>query len=236
MTNNDNDSCPLVSIVLPLYNGERFIGETVASVLRQSYRNYELLVIDDGSRDRGRQLLPDDARIRLFVRDNHGVAATRNFGIEQARGEIIAFIDQDDEWLPEKLEIQMRRLMANPEVDYNLTMMRYDLVGGIPRPWWLKPEQVENPQPGLLPSALLARRRAFSKVGLFNEKLVNASDMEWFLWAERLGVKREIIDQVLLLHKIHDSNRSHDQQTNKKELFMILRRQIAASRKGEDRA
>jgi glycosyltransferase involved in cell wall biosynthesis len=222
---------PLVTIILPLYNGESFIKETIASVLSQSYGNFELLVIDDGSTDRGRELLPDDSRIRLFVRDNHGVAATRNFGIAQARGELLAFIDQDDEWLPEKLALQVRNLLENQETDYNLTMMRYQLTGGISRPWWLKPEQVEKEQVGLLPSGLLARPRAFTRVGLFNEELVNASDMEWFLWAERLGVKREIIDQVLLLHKIHDHNRSHDQQTNKKELFRILRRQIAAGRR-----
>lgn len=104
---------PLVSVVIPSYNAESFIGSTIKSVLSQSYVNWELLVIDDGSVDNTcdvvRRFFGNDNRVRLFALDkNHGApAAPRNIGIREARGEWIAFLDSDDIWHPEKLELQL---------------------------------------------------------------------------------------------------------------------------------
>jgi glycosyltransferase involved in cell wall biosynthesis len=221
----------MISVILPLYNGKQFLKETVASVLDQTYAELELLVIDDGSTDGGRLLLPSDSRIHLFVRENSGVAATRNFGIRHARGALLAFIDQDDIWLPEKLAIQFDCLSRDPELDYTLTMMCNQLDENTSKPTWLEPEQLDKKQPGLLPSSLLARRRAFDSIGLFDEKLINASDLDWFIRADKAGLKRKLCEQVLLIRRIHETNASYNRQLSKKETFLILRRQIQARRK-----
>src|SRR5689334_2710112 len=102
---------PLVSLVVPVYNGERFIGRTLASALAQTYDPLEIIVIDDGSTDSTPNLIEAastrDKRIRSFRTQNSGVAAARDFGIKQARGKLIAFLDSDDLWHPEKIARQV---------------------------------------------------------------------------------------------------------------------------------
>lgn len=109
----------LVSIIVPLYKSEALILETLQSVLAQTYTAFELLVIDDDSPDRSAEVVRQvgDPRIRLLSPRKHGGACrARNFGISQARGELVAFIDHDDKWLPGKLEKHVEHLSRSPEV------------------------------------------------------------------------------------------------------------------------
>lgn len=107
---------PLVSIIIPVYNSKRWIGRTLASALAQTYRRIEIVVVDDGSTDDTADIVEAiaarDKRVRLFRRPHAGVSATRNFGISQARGELIAPLDSDDLWLPEKLARQVAAMLA----------------------------------------------------------------------------------------------------------------------------
>ncbi|MBM2835200.1 MAG: glycosyl transferase [Candidatus Brocadiaceae bacterium] len=95
-----------VSVVIPTYNRAPYVIMAIESVLAQSYQDYEIIVVDDGSTDGTRDVLePYRDRIRYMYQDNKGVSAARNTGIQESRGEWIAFLDSDDEWLPNKLEI-----------------------------------------------------------------------------------------------------------------------------------
>lgn len=108
----------LVSIILPLYKSERHIRATLASVLAQTWRDWELVIVDDGSPDQSGEICRSvgDPRLRVFSRRNTGSCRSRNFGIAQARGDFIAFIDHDDLWLPDKLERHLAHLERRPEV------------------------------------------------------------------------------------------------------------------------
>lgn len=101
---------PLVSIILPTYNRAAFLPKALDSVFAQTYENWEIILIDDGSTDDTVAILKkyDDARIRYFFQENQGVSSARNYGIAQCDGEVIALLDSDDEWLPEKLASQLR--------------------------------------------------------------------------------------------------------------------------------
>ena len=117
---------PKISIVTPAYNCEKYLEEAVNSVLAQSFEDWELLIIDDCSKDatwlRMQTLAKKDNRIRIVQnRHNSGSAATRNNGIRQARGEWIAFLDSDDLWRPEKLERQMSVLRKHPDASFLFT-------------------------------------------------------------------------------------------------------------------
>lgn len=114
-------NCPLVSVIIPAYNLEKLIGKTLKYVIKQTYQNIEIIVIDDGSKDRTttvvKQLIEQDNRIKLLQQKNLGVAVARNRGIEIAKGEFIAPIDADDLWYPENLERQVQCItQANLEV------------------------------------------------------------------------------------------------------------------------
>jgi len=121
-------SNPLVSVVIPLYNAQKYINETIESVINQTYTNWELLVVDDCSTDNSIELVKEfenkDSRIRLIESETNfgGPARPRNIGIDNAKGEYIAFLDADDVWIKDKLEIQIK-YMINYKIDFTSTNM-----------------------------------------------------------------------------------------------------------------
>lgn len=112
-------SQPLVSVIVPAYNAAVFIGQTLKSLLNQTYRHFEVLIIDDGSTDEtatiAQNFIDQDERFRLIQQPNAGVAAARNHGIKVSQGEFIAFLDADDLWHRENIEKQVKRLVVEPE-------------------------------------------------------------------------------------------------------------------------
>jgi glycosyltransferase involved in cell wall biosynthesis len=110
----------LVSVIIPVYNGENFIGRTLTSALAQTHRKIEVIVVDDGSTDRTSAIVEaaaiGDGRIRLFRRENYGVAKARNFGVSQAQGNLIAPLDADDLWHPHKIARQVAAIQASPKI------------------------------------------------------------------------------------------------------------------------
>jgi glycosyltransferase involved in cell wall biosynthesis len=120
--NGHGDGMNKVSVVLPTYNCAEYVGATVESVLNQTYKNYELIIVNDGSTDDTNQVLAhyidNNSTIRYFKQENKGHAAARNAGISTATGDFIAFIDSDDKWLPDKLDAQVRAFEEDPEVGF----------------------------------------------------------------------------------------------------------------------
>ncbi|MBP3324238.1 MAG: glycosyltransferase [Clostridia bacterium] len=128
---NITDKSPLVSVIMPAYNAERFIEEAIASVQAQSYENWELFVIDDGSKDRTKEIVKNlaenDKRIRFLINEkNMGVAKTRNRGIDLSSGKYVAFIDSDDVWHKDKLKKQLEKLK---EKDAGIGYCSYEIIG-----------------------------------------------------------------------------------------------------------
>ena len=117
---------PTVSVVIPLYNTERYIAETLASVLAQTFADFEVIVVDDGSTDLGPDIVAavDDPRVRIFSQKNRGLAGARNAGIREARGRYIALLDADDRWHPDKLARHVADLDANPWVGLSFSASR----------------------------------------------------------------------------------------------------------------
>jgi glycosyltransferase involved in cell wall biosynthesis len=183
---------PLVSVVIPVHNREGLIDRAVDSVLRQTYGNFELLVVDDASTDGTvARLLARGAepRLRLLRHEvNRGAAAARNTAIRAARGEFIAFLDSDDEWLPEKLERQVACLAAAPE-DVLMCCSGYWMMRERSRELTARIPQSRDPwretllggctlSPG---STAFIRRRAFDVYGLLDESLRRLEDWDWLL-------------------------------------------------------
>ena len=116
-TCEQNVAEPLVSVIIPTYNNAAYLVESVESVLNQSYRNIELIVVDDGSTDNTQAVLAGFGdRLRYVRKANGGPSSARNLGIQMARGQLIAFQDADDLWLPEKLALQVAYFHLHPEV------------------------------------------------------------------------------------------------------------------------
>lgn len=209
----------LVSVVMPAYNRERVISRAIRSVLSQGYRDFELLVVDDGSTDHTCDVVVgiDDPRIKLIrASENRGAAAARNKGIKQAAGSLISFLDSDDEYLPRFLEESVKKLSTAPaQVGMVWTGVTYlDEESSKERtaaPW--KPRQTEGPYTSFLRelhvgagSGVMIRREVFDVVGYFDEDLRAAEDTEFFIRVSRNYSFDQVPESLLRIYK-SDNNR-----------------------------
>jgi glycosyltransferase involved in cell wall biosynthesis len=198
---------PRISCIVPVFNGERYLRETLDSVLGQTYARLEVIVSDDGSTDGTRAVaMAYGERVRYLHQPNAGHAAARNLGLSAARGEFVAFIDADDLWHPEKLERQMARFRARPELDMCVTFVQ---------DFWSPELAAEDRHPhptravpGYRSVSLLAPRALFEAVGRFDTALRHGNDTDWFLRAADQGAVCELMPDVLVYRRLHLANRS----------------------------
>ena len=191
-------SRPLVSVAMPVFNGERFLAQAIESVLAQTWSPVETIVVDDGSTDRS----ADIARGYpvTYVRQEHScVAAARNRGVAAAQGELVSFLDHDDVWLPRKLELQVEALARNPSA--GICMCRFETF----RPG--SPDRGASYSTGQL-GTLLVRREVFDEVGLFDTSYPAGDDTDWFLRTKDLGVEFVTLDEPLQRYRLHDASMS----------------------------
>src|SRR5688572_14285424 len=107
-------SGPFVSVIMPVYNGARYLAESLASAEAQTYPHFEIVVINDGSHDASGEIAQNFPHVRYWEQENQGIAAARNRAVSLARGELLAFLDHDDLWAPTKLELQVRYMQEHP--------------------------------------------------------------------------------------------------------------------------
>jgi glycosyltransferase involved in cell wall biosynthesis len=196
-----------VAAIVPLYNGRRFIGEAIASILAQRPRPSEIVVVDDGSTDGGAAPLAGHAELRLIRQANGGEAAARNRGIRETVAPLLAFLDQDDLWLPDKLALQVPCLESDPAIDIVFAQHRLTVEDGAR---WFRRDALGRPLTAELPGTMIVRRSAFSRIGPFREDLRLGSDVDWILRARDAGLGCRLVEQVLLLRRLHEANASRD--------------------------
>jgi glycosyltransferase involved in cell wall biosynthesis len=220
-----------VGVVLAVYNGGAFLQEALESIGAQTLQPHDVVAVDDGSSDGSAHLL-EDCGIRTLHTDRVGQALARDTGIASVRGELIAFLDQDDRWLPHKLARQVACLDAGPELAFVGALTTVFLDSDADRPPWWKPSWDEDiPEPSLLPSATLYRRSAFDQVGGFAATPVGISeDMAWTARAQDLGLRRAIVDEVLVQRRIHGDNTSGNPDIRVREHLGIVRQSLARKR------
>lgn len=208
---------PRVSVIIPAYHHAQFIGAAIDSVLAQTYRDFEIIVVNDGSPDDTEEVLRpyiEGGQIRYFWQENQGAAAARNNGAKMAVGELLAFLDDDDQWLPDKLEWQVEVMEASDIV----------VVGGfndgdrhISRN---ESSQIDTYQtlptyvfftrnPFGSPGQTMIRRKAFDAIGGFDQDIWGADDLDIWIRLSRLGEVRKY-SRLSLFYRSHDFNASHN--------------------------
>jgi glycosyltransferase involved in cell wall biosynthesis len=217
---------PLISIIIPVYNGDRYLAEAIDSILAQNHQSIELIVVDDGSTDRTASIAQSYLNVRYIFQKNQGNAIAKNTGILAAQGEFIAFLDADDLWRSNKLSEQVNHLINYPDLDYVLCQMQTFLGVGINWPNWVKTDQINSDVSAYLPSALMVRKRVFEKIGNFNPAYQWSNDADWFFRAHDAGIPNFVIPQVLLYRRIHDTNLSYQTQSVNSELLQIVKSSV----------
>lgn len=227
---------PLVSVIVPVYNTEKYITESLESVLNQTYQPIEIICCDDGSTDNSRSIIesiqqqyPD--RITLIMNEkNSGIAISRNNALAYAHGDFIAFMDADDIWLPNKIEIQMNALNADPDSDMSFTLMQCFLSPDIPESVKAIRHCPTEPTPGQTPGTTLIRRKSFEKVGLFNTEWRVGEFIDWLARARDLGLTFTHINQVLYLRRIHETNTGVTERPSRIDYLKIVKEALERKR------
>jgi glycosyltransferase involved in cell wall biosynthesis len=202
---------PVVSVVMPVHNGERFLAQAIDSVLAQDYPHHEIVLVDDGSTDASGAIAAE-LPVRYEWQPNQGVAAARNAGVAAARGDLVAFLDQDDLWLPHKLAEQVGYLRERPGVDMVISPFEVLLEPGAEPLGWYRPDWGMDVQLVVQLGALLAWRSAVDRVGAFDGRFEIASDTDWILRARDAGVVLDTAMGVCMRYRMHEHNCSRDQE------------------------
>jgi glycosyltransferase involved in cell wall biosynthesis len=200
----------LISCVIPVFNGERYLAEAIESILNQTYRPIEVIVVDDGSTDGTAGVAARYGDRIRYVRQNNGGAPTaRNLGLSLTASEFVAFLDSDDLWHPEKLQRQMACFEARADLDLCVTHLQR---------FWAPQLETEEKRfqnhryseilPGYVTVTLLARRTLFDSVGHFNTSRPVGDPMDWFLRAGEKGAVMELLPEVLVYVRMHENNLS----------------------------
>ena len=221
---------PLVSVIIPVYNGGRFLRSALESVFAQTYRPSEVIVVDDGSADDSGAIAQSFPDVRYIPQTNQGVAAARNHGVEAAQGEFFAFLDQDDLWKPEKLKLQIEYLLSHPELGYTLTQQQFFLEPGATLPAWFRKELLATVHTGWVLGTLVVRRATFEQVGNFATGYAAANDSDWFFRAKAAGIPMAVVPELLLLKRIHDSNESGRAKEVLSELLKVVKSSLDRQR------
>ena len=223
-----------VSVIIPLYNGERYLRQALDSVLNQSFAPFEVIVVNDGSTDGSSDILDTyGKRIVRIDQTNAGTAAARNAGVDASEGDLIAFIDQDDYWVEDKLEKQTSILSkdSDTQIAWGLVQqfMSPELSEGFRRRYRCQ----EEPVSGYLPSALLIRRKAFEQIGPFNTRWKIGEWADWYARYKQSGVLSENVPLIVTYRRIHEGNKGITMAEDRKEYISLIRENIKRKRAKE---
>ncbi len=221
---------PLISVIIPAYNGEKYLGEAIQSILNQTYSHVEIWVIDNGSVDRTKKVAQSFPQVHYVYSEIADTAHARNKGASLARGSFLAFLDQDDLWTPDKLEKQLTFLEKNPSLSAVVCQQHIVLQPGCTKPHWLKQTFLDTVQPAYLPSALLVKRKIFEQMNLFDPTFSLASDVAWFFKAKHSGLEIALIPEALVTRRIHSDNASNRCAQAQKEILSVIRTSLQERR------
>lgn len=213
-----------ISVIIPVYNAERYLAEAIESVLMQAVKPLEIIVVNDGSTDesgRVAKIFKND--IRYLVQENKGAPAARNLGINMAKGSLLSFLDADDVWTAHKQELQLKALKKNPELDM--------VLGNVEQ--FVSPElDVESRNrlrselkimPGYVIGTVLIKRESFQQVGTFKENLQLAEFIDWFSRAKVMKLHYKMLQEVVLKRRIHTTNQGLYKRQYMKDYTRVLK-------------
>jgi len=231
---------PLISVMIGAYNAEGYLVEAIESVFAQTYRHLELIVVDDGSTDSTADVARSFGDRLIFVpQANAGNGAARNRALQEASGDAFAFLDADDRFTPEKLDLQVTELDHVPDVD-----MVFGYVREFVSPELTEAERARvrapasQAMPWTAPNLMLIRRPSFERVGRFEETVKVGVTVDWYARALEQALRGAMIPHVVLERRLHLSNNGIRERASRHQYLHVIkqsldRRREQASRVGE---
>jgi len=220
-----------VSVIIPVHNGAKYLDTALQSVFAQTQQPSEVIVVDDGSTDDSVKVAQAYApRVSVFTQANLGPSSARNRGVAQASGTLLAFLDSDDLWTPDKLRIQTQELQANPACEA--------VTGRVEN--FISPE-LDSFQRQVLANAstqtgnihvgaLLIRRTAFARIGEFDPNRRHGDFIEWWARGQQANLIYAITPALVLRRRLHQNNLTRRERDQRREYLSLLRQKVARQR------
>jgi glycosyltransferase involved in cell wall biosynthesis len=211
-----------VTAIVPVYDGEAFLADALGSIRAGTRAPDEIVVVDDGSRDGSAALAERTPGVRCVRQEHAGIAAARNRGLAEARGDLIAFLDADDLWTPDKLALQAGLLERRDDLDM--------VFGGVVP--FRDPARPSPAQPARLPGSGVIRRRTFDRVGPFETAWTVGEFVSWYARAMELGARAEMLPDVVLRRRIHGANTGIRERASVRDYARIVKAALDRRRAG----
>ncbi|NUQ37631.1 MAG: glycosyltransferase family 2 protein [Caldilineales bacterium] len=220
-----------ITAIIPVHNGERYLAEAIRSVLDQTLPPDELIVVDDGSTDASAQVARSfGPPVRVLAQANLGPAAARNLGAQQASGDLLAFLDADDLWTPEKLARQSAVLAADPVCDAVLGRVENFVSPELDESQAAKLARTAAQSGEFHIGALLIRRDAFRRVGWFDAGLRHGEFIDWWARATQLHLAYTVLPDLVLRRRLHADNLTRREPGGRSDYLALLRQHLARGR------
>ena len=218
----------LVSVIMPVYNGERYLGQAIESVQAQTYRPIELIVIDDGSLDSSAEIAKSFVSVRYASQEHAGIGAALNHGLQLAKGGYLAFLDSDDVWMADKTVRQIAALEQDPGLDAVFGHTEQFISPDVTVP----PVRVGRFR-SYIKGAMLIRRDSFLRVGEYDTRWKIGDFIEWYSRAVEKGLKSLMLPEIVLRRRIHEENTGKREREHQRDYVRILKQSLDRRRKGK---
>ncbi len=217
---------PLVSVIIPVFNGERFLREALDSVFAQDHRPVEVFVVDDGSTDASGDVARTFEEVILIRQENLGAAAARNAALGRVTGSFTTFLDADDRMAPGRLSTQLEYLKTHPDVGGVLMSQELVLEPGMAVPYWVRPFGASDDLVEGIMISVMVRSEASRLVGGFDPSYRICHDADWLFRMREAGVQLDVLPEVGVFRRIHQANLSHQIDVVRFELARALRERM----------
>ncbi|MFZ4555516.1 MAG: glycosyltransferase family 2 protein [Pseudanabaena sp.] len=224
-----NSKLPMISVIIPFYNRDRYLAEAIESVLNQTYANTELILVDDGSTDKS-AAIARSYPVKYHYQTNMGIGAARNAGISLATGDFFAFLDSDDIWTRDKLAKQMAAFEANPNLEAVFGYAQNFFSPELDAEFIAKIRCDDKPISSTLSGAILIKRQAFLRIGMFDVNLKVGIDVAWAIRAMEQKLQQIILPDVVYHRRIHKTNNGIVNQDYVGERMRVLKAKLDRQR------
>ena len=223
MTRTHKDPANLVSVIIPVFNGEKYLDEAIASATGQSYRPLEIIIVDDGSTDGSADIARRHNNVTYCFQKNAGHGSALNRGIDLAGGGFLAFLDADDIWSADKLARQMECLARDPSLDMVFAHVEQFCSPELPAGATSRIPDALKIVPGYCVGTMLIRRQAFCRAGHFDHRVQAGHFLAWYMKANEIGLRSLMLPEIMLKRRWHTTNMGIIERASRSEYARILK-------------
>lgn len=220
---------PLVSIIVATLNSEKYLEGALKSIAYQTYSNYEILVVDGGSKDSTKEIVLSFKNTKFITQQGRGLFDAWNQGVKLANGSFIGFLDSDDSWLPNTLSLHLDILLEDENLLGSVGHVKFYVNSNETLPPEFRIDLLNESKLAYMPGCFIGRKKIFELIGYFETQWAIASDILWFARVKELNQKIALINEIVLYKRVHENNLSYSGTKTgiyRKELLELLHKKL----------